>query len=86
MPVYDYWCSACSHTLEVIQPLGGQDPPCPMCGEAMSKKPSFPVMVKIQGGGGYPSRRKFVKGTAPYTTRSTKAWLDSDPFEANKET
>ena len=63
----------------------------------MHKKPTFPAMVKIKGSGGYPSRRKFVKGTAPFVSRSTKGWKSEDPsdktvnymgsktFEANRE-
>jgi len=54
---------------------------CPNCGKMMVRKPTFPAMVKIKGEGGYPSRRKQVKGTAPYTTRDSKAWLDTDPSE-----
>jgi len=38
-------------------------------------------MVFMDGEGGYPSRRKFVKGSAPFTTRATKVWGDHDPAD-----
>lgn len=85
MPLYIYRCDKCVLEIEKVQGINEEAPRCPNCGAEMQKKPTFPVMVKIKGMGGYPSRRKFVKGTAPYTSRSTKAWLNSDPFEANKE-
>ena len=85
MPIYPYKCDECSYEIEVMQDYEEKAPSCPTCGAEMRIKPTFPVMVKIKGAGGYPSRRKFVGGTAPYTSRSTKAWLDSDPFEANKK-
>lgn len=49
------------------------------CGQEMVKLPTFPAMIKIKGLGGYPSRRKFLGGTAPYTTRNTKVWGQHDP-------
>ena len=52
----------------------------------MTKKPVFSAMIKIKGEGGYPSRRKFVKGTAPQTTSTgSKAWLDSEPKLTSKD-
>jgi len=80
MPIYMYRCDKCVLELEKVQGISEETTLCPQCGEVMIRLPTFPAMVKIKGGGGYPSRRKFVKGTAPYTTRTTKAWLDSDPY------
>ena len=79
MPIYEYKCSRCELELEKVQGFE-EATPCPECGEKMVKLPTFPAMVKIKGEGGYPSRRKLVKGSAPYTTRTTKAWLDSNPY------
>lgn len=85
MPIYLYKCQVCSLELEKVQGIEENIPLCPHCGGEMAKQPTFPAMVKIKGEGGYPSRRKFVKGSAPYTTRNTKAWLDSDPYGRTKE-
>ena len=77
MPIYRYKCIKCNFELEIVQVLGATTPS--HCGEKMIQLPTFPAMVKIKGEGGYPSRRKFVKGSAPYTSRDTKAWLDTEP-------
>jgi len=80
MPIYLYRCAKCGSEIEVIHNMKQDTPDC--CGSPMLKLPTCPAMVKMKGMGGYPSRRKFVKGTAPYTTRESKAWLDSDPYES----
>lgn len=78
MPIYAYECE-CGQELEKVQQIGEDAALCPKCGAKMRKQPTFPAMVKMKGEGGYPSRRKFVKGSAPYTSRATKAWLDEEP-------
>lgn len=100
MPIYQYKCQKCGVEMELIQEIGSDTRPV-CCGEEMVKLPTFPslVIMKGGGGGGYPSRRKFIHGSAPNTTRSTKPWLSDDPykkinymgtkdggFEANTET
>lgn len=80
MPIYAFKCE-CGHELEKVQQIGGNTALCPKCGTPMKKMPTFPVMVKMKGEGGYPSRRKFVKGSAPYTTNATKAWGSRDPSD-----
>lgn len=82
MPIYQYRCSNCHFEVEVVQSITGDNPLCSHCGERMVKMPTFPAMVKIKGEGGFPSRRKFVKGTAPYSG-SAKAWLSESPAKAN---
>lgn len=72
MPIYEYRCSKCKTEVETVQQIGASPPIC--CGEGMEKTPTFPAMVKMKGEGGYPSRRKWAKGTAPNTTRATKVW------------
>jgi hypothetical protein len=69
----------CGNTVTKIQQIDDPYPDC--CNAVMMKLPTYPVMVKIRGEGGYPSRRKFVKGSAPGTTRQTKPWLSVDPQE-----
>lgn len=72
MPIYVYRCEECKGIKEVLLPVGA-DKPQICCGRPMSKRPTFPAMCRIKGLG-YNSRRKFVTGTAPYTTRATQEW------------
>lgn len=81
MPIYIFRCDKCVLEIEKVQGSLEDAPLCPHCGEEMVKQPTFPAMVKIKGEGGYPSRRKFVKGSAPYTTNKTKAWGSHDPYK-----
>jgi len=81
MPIFDYRCEECGYVKEVIDTGEKKTPLC--CGQLMKRMLHFPVMVKIKGEGGYPSRRKFIKGSAPHTTRSTKPWLSYDPGDTN---
>jgi len=67
MPLYEYACDKCGFIKEVLLPEWRRSYPCPKCGRKMRKIPSYPAMVKIKGSGGYPSRRKMIKGTAPYS-------------------
>lgn len=65
MPLFDCTCNKCGQTREVL--VWSKDiPTCPDCGGELTKLPSYPAMVKIKGWGGYPSRRRMIKGTAPY--------------------
>lgn len=77
MPIYEYQCEKCKGIEEKIVPIDTEAPTC--CGASMFKRPTFPVMVKIKGEGGYPSRRKFLKGSAPNTTSATKPWMSYNP-------
>lgn len=83
MPVYCFACECGLKGIERILPMDSENPTCPSCGGKMHKVPTFPGMVFMDGEGGYPSRRKFVKGSAPYTTRATKAWGEHDPLDKN---
>lgn len=78
-PLYDFYCPLCGAEVSKVQSYEAPYPVC--CEYPMAKHPSVPAMVKIKGEGGYPSRRKFVKGSAPGTTRSTKAWGQYDPSD-----
>lgn len=62
-------------------PIDSPNPPCPSCGKELEKEPTYPAMVKMKGMGGYPARRKMTQGSAPFTTRATKAWGDHDPSD-----
>ena len=66
MPLYDFQCNNCGFIEEALLPMAQDSRLCPKCGGEMKRLPSYPVMVKIKGMGGYPARRKMVNGTAPY--------------------
>lgn len=66
MPIYIYKCAECQTGVEALQGINGENPNCE-CGQKMEKQLTFPVMVKIKGKGGYPSRRKMINDTAPYS-------------------
>jgi len=67
MPIYEYVCDKCLNVIEKLQDMDTSPPLC--CGQEMRRKPTFPAMVKIKGMGGYPSRRKMIKDTAPYSSK-----------------
>jgi putative FmdB family regulatory protein len=83
MPIYVYKCKSCGLEQEVLLNKGVEILSCRQCGGMALKCPTFPALVKMKGEGGLPSRRKFVQGSAPYTSRDVKPWLDSDPSEKN---
>ncbi len=54
MPIYDYQCSECGHSLEALQKLS--DPvltDCPECGKAGLKKQVSAPSFRLAGGGWY---------------------------------
>ena len=65
MPIYKFTCK-CGREIEKICEMGGETPLCSKCGGRMLKRLTFPAMVKVKGDGGYPSRRKEFRDTAPY--------------------
>lgn len=75
MPIYAFLCPTCHSENEHIRPMGDTTSPNCRCGATMQKLMNFPAMVKMKGGGsgGYPSRRKFFHGSAPYSG-GAKEW------------
>jgi hypothetical protein len=63
--------------VEKIQPFDADAPTC--CSQAMARKPTYQAMVIMDGMGGYPSRRKYLTGTAPNTSRSVSVWDKDNP-------
>ena len=54
MPIYEYACAACGHTLEKLQKMS--DAPlkdCPECGEASLEKQISAVGFRLSGKGWY---------------------------------
>lgn len=81
MAIYPYRCITCGYEGEQISTFSTPSPVCPECGKATERLLGVPAMFKFKGEGGYPSRRKFTKGSAPGTTRTTKVWGDYDPSD-----
>ncbi len=54
MPIYEYQCESCEHTLEALQKLS--DPAlvdCPACGSPALKKQISAAGFRLSGGGWY---------------------------------
>lgn len=54
MPIYEYQCQDCEHTLEILQKLS-DDPAtdCPNCGKSGLKKKISAAGFRLKGGGWY---------------------------------
>ena len=54
MPIYEYACEACEHTLEKLQKMS-DDPlkVCPECGEPRLQKQVSAAGFRLKGGGWY---------------------------------
>jgi len=54
MPIYEYQCKSCGHTLEAIQKIS-EDPlkDCPACGKADLSKLVSAAGFRLKGGGWY---------------------------------
>jgi len=84
MPLYLFRCNKCDTETERVGPHDMALPTC--CGQDTEKVLTCFAFVKMKGEGGYPARRKMVKGTAPGTTqRGSEAWLSSDPELATQK-
>lgn len=83
MPIYEYKCK-CGEGCEVFQ-TGGTLALCPKCNVEMERQFSRLAFVKNKGEGGYPSRQKFFKGSAPFSQgNGVVPWLDKDPVTTYK--
>jgi len=54
MPIYEYKCTKCDHTLEALQKMS--DPPlrkCPECGKRSLEKLVSAASFRLKGGGWY---------------------------------
>ena len=63
MPIYEYKCSKCGDEVEILRAMADDLPDCTDCGIPMERQITAPAMIKIKGGGGYPSRRKQIRNT-----------------------
>ena len=86
MPIYEYACEACGHTLEKLQKLS--DAPltdCPQCGESCLQKQISAAGFRLKGGGWYETdfkagNKKNLSGDGTKTTSDKK----SDSSSADK--
>lgn len=54
MPIYEYRCNICNHTLEAMQRLNDPElSDCPACGRPELKKLISAVGFRLKGGGWY---------------------------------
>ncbi|WP_126453602.1 FmdB family zinc ribbon protein [Sulfuriflexus mobilis] len=54
MPIYEYACTECGHTMEALQKMS--DAPltdCPVCGKATLQKQISAAGFRLKGGGWY---------------------------------
>jgi len=54
MPIYEYQCLDCNHSLEALQKVSDQPlQECPSCGESALKKKVSAAAFRLKGGGWY---------------------------------
>ena len=46
MPMYDFECTKCGHTFEMVIAYSAAPPPCPECNEATERLISAPLLGK----------------------------------------
>jgi len=74
MPIYEYKCTKCDHTLEALQKMS--DPPlrkCPECGKRALEKLVSAASFRLKGGGWYET---------DFKTGDKKQLADSDSAPA----
>ncbi len=75
MPIYEYQCGACGHTLETLQKIS--DSPlirCPECGEDALKKLISASAFRLKGSGWYET--DFKTGNKKNVAQSDKSGSD----------
>ena len=80
MPLYQYKCD-CGRE-EAVLLWGDTKVHCPDCRKPMERQFSQIAFVKNKGDGGYPSRQKFMRGSAPFMGKGKGVpvpWLDRKP-------
>ena len=83
MPIYEYCCQECGHSLEAIQKLA--DPPltnCPVCSQPALKKQVSAPTFRLSGGGWYETDfktgdKKNIAGEGGDTAEKPAAKTDS---------
>jgi putative FmdB family regulatory protein len=79
VPIYDYVCSNCGHTIEVTHPVQGDGPSaCPNCGGPMKKAISAPA-VHFKGTGWARKERSGGSRSPSTAKESTASEAGADP-------
>jgi len=61
VPIYEYHCVACGHTLEELQPMGAGPPgPCPACGGELKR--AYGRVGVVFSGWGFSSTDRLLPG------------------------
>lgn len=92
MPIYEYECNACGHTLEKLQKIS--DPvliDCPECGDAALQKLISAAGFRLKGGGWYETdfksgNKKNVSGESGSKSAATGADRAAAPGKPSGET
>jgi putative FmdB family regulatory protein len=93
MPIYEYYCSACGHELEVMQKMS--DAPladCPKCGKAALSKKVSAAGFQLKGSGWYVTdfrdnkkSKTDQKATTESSAESKKDAGDSGAGDSSKD-
>ena len=93
MPIYEYACKKCAHTLDALQKMS-DDPlvDCPECGESSLKRLISAPRFRLKGQGWYETdfkkdnQRNLSSGDAePAKAEKSKAGDSSDSGKSNAE-
>jgi putative FmdB family regulatory protein len=93
MPIYEYQCEACGHTLETLQKIS--DAPltrCPACGAEALKKLVSASAFRLKGGGWYETdfktgkKKNVAGGDKEKKDKPDKAATDSQKTAAKGPT
>lgn len=85
MPIYEYACTACGHTLEKLQKLS--DAPlteCPECGKSTLQKQVSAAGFRLKGGGWYETDFKSNTSKKNLASGDKKPASGSKPPTKNK--
>ena len=75
MPIYEYVCAKCEHSMEAIQKMSDAAlTDCPECGEAALKKKISAAGFRLKGGGWYET--DFKSGSKKNVTSSSDSSKD----------
>lgn len=81
MPIYEYYCPACGHQLEVLQHMNDPAPSCPQCSQDTMVKKVSAAGFQLKGGGWYATDYK--KPAAPAASEAKTEDSKKEPT-ANK--
>ena len=82
MPIYEYECQACGHTMEAMQRMS-DDPltDCPACGKASLQKLISAAGFRLKGGGWYET--DFKSGSKKNLSGKDTAKADKKPAKSD---